>query len=238
MAVRHFLIPLAIAAGAVALVAPGAGRARGGRADPRAVDRRRPRASEVAIFAGGCFWGVEGVFEHVRGVSSAVSGYTGGKEPRPTYEAVSAGRTGHAEAVRVTYDPRVVRYSDLLRIYFSVVADPTQLNRQGPDTGTQYRTALFPTSAAQERQARAYIAQLGKAAPVRQADRDEDRKPARLRAGGDLSPGLHAQEPQRRLHRRPRPPQGRSAQAAVPEELPRLANSDRSYVPKFPKVSG
>ncbi len=100
------------------------------------------------------------MFEHVRGVSSAVSGYTGGEAKRPTYEAVSDGNTGHAEAVRVTYDPRVVRYSDLLRIYFSVVADPTMLNAQGPDRGTQYRTALFPTSAAQEKQARAYIAQL------------------------------------------------------------------------------
>jgi peptide-methionine (S)-S-oxide reductase len=117
---------------------------------------------EVAIFAGGCFWGVEGVFEHVRGVTGAVSGYTGGKGARPTYDAVSGGGTGHAEAVRVTYDPRVVRYSDLLRIYFSVVADPTTLNFQGPDHGTQYRTALFPTSAAQEKQARAYIAQLGR----------------------------------------------------------------------------
>jgi peptide-methionine (S)-S-oxide reductase len=117
---------------------------------------------EVAIFAGGCFWGVEGVFEHVRGVSSAVSGYAGGKTRRPTYDAVSGGDTGHAEAVRETYDQRVVRYSDLLRIYFSVVADPTTLNYQGPDHGTQYRTALFPTSAAQEKQARAYLAQLRK----------------------------------------------------------------------------
>jgi peptide-methionine (S)-S-oxide reductase len=117
-------------------------------------------AREVAIFAGGCFWGVEGVFEHVRGVASATSGYAGGKTARPDYENVSAGGTGHAEAVRVVFDPRVVRYADLLQIYFSVVADPTTLNRQGPDSGTQYRTALFPTSAAQERQARAYIAQL------------------------------------------------------------------------------
>ena len=120
-----------------------------------------PRAaSEVAIFAGGCFWGVEGVFEHVRGVKSAVSGFAGGTTERPTYESVSGGTTGHAEAVRVTFDPRVVRYSDLLRIYFSMVADPTMLNAQGPDRGTQYRTALFPLSRAQERQARAYIDQL------------------------------------------------------------------------------
>ena len=118
---------------------------------------------EVAYFAGGCFWGVEGVFEHVQGVESAVSGYTGGKTARPTYDSISSGATGHAETVRVTFDPRVVRYADLLRVYFSVVADPTQLNRQGPDSGTQYRTALFPVSKAQAVQARAYIAQLSEA---------------------------------------------------------------------------
>ena len=118
---------------------------------------------EVAYFAGGCFWGVEGVFDHVRGVESAVSGYAGGSTARPSYEQVSTGSTGHAETVRVTFNPRKVRYADLLQIYFSVVADPTQLNRQGPDQGTQYRTALFPVGAAQVTQARAYIAQLGRA---------------------------------------------------------------------------
>ena len=159
MAARNFLIPLAIFAGAVALVRP-AQAERAVLAPIPALSIAPTATREVAVFAGGCFWGVEGVFEHVRGVSSAVSGYTGGQSARPTYETVSGGRTGHAEAVRVTYDPRVVRYSDLLRIYFSVVADPTQLNRQGPDTGTHYRTALFPTSAAQEKQARAYLTQL------------------------------------------------------------------------------
>ncbi len=118
---------------------------------------------EVAYFAGGCFWGVEGVFDHVRGVTSAVSGYAGGRTARPTYNMVSTGTTGHAETVRVTFDPRQVSYAQLLRIYYSVVTDPTQLNRQGPDSGTQYRGALFPTSAAQARQARAYIAQLSAA---------------------------------------------------------------------------
>ncbi len=159
MATRHFLIPLAIVAGAVSLTRPALAE--------RAVVAPLPALSiaptatrETAIFAGGCFWGVEGVFEHVRGVTSAVSGYTGGTTARPNYDSVSSGTTGHAEAVRVTFDPRVVRYSDLLRIYFSVVADPTMLNAQGPDHGTQYRTALFPTSAAQERQARAYLGQL------------------------------------------------------------------------------
>ena len=117
---------------------------------------------EVAYFAGGCFWGVEGVFDHVRGVQSAVSGYAGGKTARPDYEEVSTGTTGHAETVKVTYDPRKVSYAQLLQIYFSVVADPTQLNRQGPDSGTPDRGALFPTTPAQARQARAYIAQLSK----------------------------------------------------------------------------
>jgi len=119
--------------------------------------------SETAIFAGGCFWGVQGVFAHVKGVTSAVSGFTGGTADTAHYERVSEGDTGHAESVRVTFDPTQVSYADLLRIYFSVVADPTQLNAQGPDTGTQYRSALFPTNPAQLRVARAYLAQLAQA---------------------------------------------------------------------------
>ncbi|WP_416462958.1 peptide-methionine (S)-S-oxide reductase MsrA [Sphingomonas sp. VDB2] len=115
---------------------------------------------ETAIFAGGCFWGVEGVFSHVKGVISATSGYAGGKASTADYEMVSSGTTGHAESVRVVFDPDQVNYADLLRIYFSVVADPTLVNRQGPDTGTQYRSALFPTTPAQQKVARAYIDQL------------------------------------------------------------------------------
>lgn len=118
---------------------------------------------ETAVFAGGCFWGVEGVFRHVKGVISATSGYAGGTASSADYETVSTGQTGHAESVRVVFDPAKVNYADLLRIYFSVVADPTTLNRQGPDVGTQYRTALFPTSPAQEKVAKAYIAQLNTA---------------------------------------------------------------------------
>jgi peptide-methionine (S)-S-oxide reductase len=116
--------------------------------------------SETAVFAGGCFWGVQGVYQHVKGVTGAVSGYTGGDQYGAHYDRVSEGDTGHAESVRVTFDPRVISYADLLRIYFSVVADPTQLNAQGPDHGTQYRSALFPQNADQARVARAYIAQL------------------------------------------------------------------------------
>lgn len=116
---------------------------------------------ETAVFAGGCFWGVEGVFSHVKGVHRAVSGYAGGKAKSVSYDSVSTGRTGFAETVRVTYDPRVVSYGTLMRIFFSGVADPTTLNRQGPDRGTQYRSALFPTSAEQGKAARAYLTQLG-----------------------------------------------------------------------------
>ena len=118
---------------------------------------------ETAIFAGGCFWGVQGVFQHVKGVKSAVSGFTGGGGDTAHYERVSDGDTGHAESVRVVFDPTQVGYADLLRIYFSVITDPTQLNRQGPDTGTQYRSALFPTSDAQRKVAAAYIEQLRRA---------------------------------------------------------------------------
>lgn len=120
-------------------------------------------STETAYFAGGCFWGVEAVFDRVKGVKSAVSGYAGGKVRNPSYEMVSTGTTGHAETVKVTFDPRQVSYAQLLQVYFSVATDPTQLNRQGPDTGPHYRGALFPTSPSQAQQARAYIAQLGKA---------------------------------------------------------------------------
>jgi len=117
---------------------------------------------EVAVLAGGCFWGVEAVYEHVQGVTDVRSGYAGGNISRGNYAAVSAGGTGNAEAVRIVFDPRKVSYAELLRILFSVVADPTQVNRQGPDVGPQYRTAIFPQSPAQAQVARAYLAQLGK----------------------------------------------------------------------------
>ncbi|HYM32707.1 MAG TPA: peptide-methionine (S)-S-oxide reductase MsrA [Candidatus Cybelea sp.] len=119
--------------------------------------------SEVAVLAGGCFWGVQGVFQHVKGVSNAVSGYAGGEKDRAQYEIVSSGSTGHAESVQITYDPRVISYGRILQIYFSVAHDPTELNRQGPDTGTQYRSAIFPANFEQARVAKAYIAQLNQA---------------------------------------------------------------------------
>ncbi len=119
-----------------------------------------PRGLKQAIFSGGCYWGVEAVFSHVLGVTSVVSGFHGGGARSADYERVSGGNTGHAESVRVTYDPQVVRYDQLLRIFFSVAADPTTLNRQGPDEGTQYRSALVPLNAEQQQVAQAYLAQM------------------------------------------------------------------------------
>jgi peptide-methionine (S)-S-oxide reductase len=117
-------------------------------------------APQTAVFAGGCFWGVQGVFEHVKGVTRAVSGYAGGTVANPDYEQVSSGMTGHAESVLVTFDPAQVSYGTLLRIFFSVALDPTQKDRQGPDRGTQYRSELFVNGPEQERVAKAYVAQL------------------------------------------------------------------------------
>lgn len=124
------------------------------------IPEKGAKTLRVALFAGGCFWGVEGVFSHVKGVRSAVSGYHGGRAADGTYAAVSSGKTGHAEAVRVVYDPAQVRYDQLLQIFFSVVADPTTVNSQGPDHGTQYRSALVPLDAEQAAVASAYLAQL------------------------------------------------------------------------------
>jgi peptide-methionine (S)-S-oxide reductase len=129
-----------------------------------AVDEPATQAtSEVAVLAGGCFWGVQGVFQHVAGVTNAVSGYAGGDKGTAQYDRVSTGASGHAESVRITFDPRKISYGRVLQIFFSVAHDPTQLNRQGPDVGTQYRSAIFPTSAMQAATAKAYIAQLDQA---------------------------------------------------------------------------
>ena len=118
------------------------------------------KGAQTAVFAGGCFWGVEAVFEHVRGITEVVSGYSGGSAGTAKYDRVSSGSTGHAESVRITYDPSHVTYGQLLKVFFSVAHDPTELNRQGPDTGTQYRSAIFYTNDEQKRIAEAYIAQL------------------------------------------------------------------------------
>src|SRR5690349_167427 len=119
---------------------------------------------QTAVVAGGCFWGVQGVYQHLKGVTSVLSGYAGGAASTAEYETVSGGDTGHAESVQIVYDPAQVSYGQILQVFFSVAHDPTQLNRQGPDTGTQYRSAIFYTSDAQKKVAESYIAQLDKAA--------------------------------------------------------------------------
>ncbi len=133
---------------------------------PSAALDERPAAApakETAVLAGGCFWGIQAVFQHVKGVISATSGYAGGTMKNPDYETVSTGRTGHAESVEIVYDPSQVTYGKLLWIFFSVAHDPTELNRQGPDEGTQYRSAIFYTNDVQKHVAEAYIAQLEQA---------------------------------------------------------------------------
>lgn len=136
-------------------------RAAGPLPDPK-VDATLTAAAgtETAVFAGGCFWGVEAVFEHVKGVTKVVSGYAGGSAKTASYEQVSSGSTDHAESVRISYDPTRVSYGQLLQVFFSVAHDPTELNRQGPDTGTQYRSAVFYANDAQKRVTESYIAQL------------------------------------------------------------------------------
>ena len=128
-----------------------------------AVDEKPSSGLEKAVFAGGCFWGVQGVFQHVKGVTNAVSGYSGGAAETAHYEMTSSGTTGHAESVEVTYDPKKVTYGQLLHVYFSVAHNPTELNYQGPDSGTQYRSAIFYASDAQKKIAQSYIDQLDKA---------------------------------------------------------------------------
>src|SRR5713101_5615823 len=118
------------------------------------------KSQQTAVLAGGCFWGLQAVFEHLKGVSSVTSGYAGGYVKSPSYESVSMGVTGHAETISIIYDPSQLTYGQLLRVFFSVAHDPTQWNRQGPDTGSQYRSAIFTRSAEQQRIAQAYIAQL------------------------------------------------------------------------------
>ena len=156
-----------LAAVAVALAAPVLARA--APVPPPPIDQHAAAAEQVAVLAGGCFWGVQAVFQHVKGVTGAVSGYAGGDRQSAQYETVSSGGTGHAESVRITFDPKIVSYGRLLQVYFSVAHDPTERDRQGPDVGTQYRSAIFPTTSEQERIAKAYIADLDRAHVFRSA---------------------------------------------------------------------
>lgn len=143
-------LPMAVALSAAEFPAP-------------ATDVPASGPTATAVLAGGCFWGVEGVFDHVKGVKDVVSGYAGGAKATAKYEVVETGKTGHAESVKITYDPSQISYGRLLQIYFSVAHDPTELNRQGPDEGTQYRSAIFYTDENQKRVAEAYIQQLNDA---------------------------------------------------------------------------
>jgi peptide-methionine (S)-S-oxide reductase len=132
---------------------------------PPEIDSPKSAGSgaETAVLAGGCFWGVQGVFQHTKGVKQVLAGYSGGEKATARYEQVGTGQTGHAESVQIIFDPREISYGEILRIYFSVAHDPTQLNRQGPDIGSQYRSAIFYADASQQRIAQAYIAQLERA---------------------------------------------------------------------------
>jgi peptide-methionine (S)-S-oxide reductase len=149
-----------LAAVAIGLALTGTAPARQAVPEPKMDIAPGKPGLQTAVLSGGCFWGIEAVFEHVKGVTNVVSGYAGGSKADPSYEEVSSGETGHAESVRVVFDPAQVSYAQLLKVFFSVAHDPTQLNRQGPDSGTQYRSAIFYGDAAQKRIAEAYIAQM------------------------------------------------------------------------------
>jgi peptide-methionine (S)-S-oxide reductase len=171
MSFRNFSTPARIAAliavvamGVVLLRSPLFGAEAVVLIAPPAVDNpKSPGPLQTAVLAGGCFWGVQGVFEHVRGVQKVMAGYAGGDKSTAQYETVSSGGTGHAESVKITFDPAAISFGQILQIAFSVVHDPTQLNRQGPDVGTQYRSAIFYADEDQRRVAQAYIAQLDQA---------------------------------------------------------------------------
>ncbi|MGA2922381.1 MAG: peptide-methionine (S)-S-oxide reductase MsrA [Candidatus Sulfotelmatobacter sp.] len=164
--VRMFAMILTVLAGVVACRA-GSGAAVPGPAADEA--KATAPAKETAVVAGGCFWGIQAVFQHVKGVVSATSGYSGGTVKNPDYEAVSSGNTGHAESVQIVYDPSQITYGELLRVFFSVALDPTEVNRQGPDEGTQYRSLIIYGNDQQKHIAEAYIAQLNQAKVFRKA---------------------------------------------------------------------
>jgi peptide-methionine (S)-S-oxide reductase len=161
VSVRMLAMVLTVLAGTLACQAGGTNAA----VPAPAVDEAKATAKgkQTAVVAGGCFWGIQAVFQHVKGVITATSGYSGGTVKNPDYEAVSSGSTGHAESVQIVYDPSKVTYGELLRVFFSVALDPTEVNRQGPDTGTQYRSVIFYGNVEQKRIAEAYIAQLDQA---------------------------------------------------------------------------
>lgn len=159
MTIAASLALAALAGGGILLAGPSVAAAK----FPAPPAERAAAGDQVAVLAGGCFWGIEGLFEHVKGVKSATAGYAGGTRATANYADVSSEKTGHAEAVRIVYDPKTISYGQLLRIFFSVAHDPTQVNRQHPDEGPSYRSAIFPQNPAQQATASAYIAALEKA---------------------------------------------------------------------------
>ena len=169
-----------------------------------------PAHADTAVLAGGCFWGMESVFEHVKGVQDVVSGFAGGSARDANYDSVSTERTGHAEAVRITYDPKQISYGQLLQIFFTVAHDPTQVNRQGPDTGPSYRSAIFPQTPG------ASVHRQNGGGPCLQgADRDEDRERRLLSCRG-LSPGLCPAAPILSVYRDQRSAEGGFAESPLP----------------------
>ena len=220
--------PMLLAAGALAVIA--AGMLTGGekaRADgpvgpiveipAPAMDEPAGSGMETAIFAGGCFWGVQGVFQHITGVESAIAGYAGGHLANPTYQDVTTETTGHAEAVQVTFDPKQVSYGKLLQVFFSVVHNPTELNRQGNDVGTSYRSALFTMNDEQAKVAKAYIAQLDACQDVPGQDRHRGDALHQLLPGRGLPSGRHDHDlDQPRLHHQSRPAEDPGAARGLP----------------------
>ncbi len=166
-----------------------------------AIDEAGKSGTETAVFAGGCFWGVQGVFQHVKGVKSAISGYAGGEAATAQYETVSTGTTGHAESVKVTFDPKQVSYGKLLQVFFSVAHNPTQLNFQGPDEGTQYRSALFISDQEQRKVAESLYRPARQGACLQTADRHQGHRLYRLLPGRAVSPGFPDAQPDLPLYR-------------------------------------
>jgi peptide-methionine (S)-S-oxide reductase len=160
MQMRWGLCAVTLIAGGALWLSPRSHAEPAARVPAPVVDAPPQAATETAVVAGGCFWGVQGVFQHVKGVRQALSGYSGGSAANAHYDLVGTGQTGHAESVKITFDPRVISYGQILQIYFSVATDPTEFNRQGPDVGSQYRSEIFAADARQRKVAQAYIAQL------------------------------------------------------------------------------
>ena len=191
----------------------------------------RPKHSgplETAVLAGGCFWGMQGVFEHVRGVRRVLAGYSGGAARTAHYDDVGLGTTGHAESVEITFDPGELSYGELLQIYFSVAHDPTELDRQGPDSGSQYRSDIFYADETQRQIAASYIAQLDRAASLGPPDGDAGRCAQGVLPRGGLSPGFLPEEPGQSLHRDQRSAQDPPPATAVPRVLPGHAGHGRA----------